>query len=111
MIRMLDDRVLVEPIKNPEINPDGVVYVGQPMTTFCQGKDKAEQICMGKVVSVGPGKINRKTGKRRPLDVETGEYVAFSDTCHKPADEYLVIREGDVMAKSDIPFTDCQVIY
>jgi len=110
MIRMLDDRILIEPQENSDINPDGVVYVGVPTTTFVADADKTEQVCAGKVISVGPGKRHKKTGRRMPLDVQIGDYVSFSDTCHKKYEDYLVIREADVMGKSNSPIT-AQVNY
>ena len=108
MIRMLDDRILIEPDEHSDL--EGSIYVGKPTTTFVQDADKAEQVCSGKVVSVGPGRRHKKTGRRMPLDVKVGDYVSFSDTCHKPCDDYLVIREADVMGKSNEPIT-AQVIY
>jgi co-chaperonin GroES (HSP10) len=110
MIRMLDDRILIEPQENSDINHDGVVFVGKPTTTFVADADKANQICAGRVVSVGPGKRHKKTGRRMPLDVIEGDFVSFSDTCHKSYDEYLVIREADIMGKSNEPIT-AQVVY
>ena len=44
------------------------------------------------------------------LDVNVGDYVTFSDTCHKPAEQYLIIREADIMGKSNSPIT-AHVIY
>ena len=110
MIRMLDDRILIDPQQNSEINPGGQVYVGRPTTTFVADKDKTEQVCSGKVVSVGPGKPHKKTGHRRAPDVRIGDYVAFSDTCHRPVDDYIVIREADIIGKSAEPI-DAQVVY
>ncbi len=115
MIRVLDDRILIEPQENSEINPGGQVYVGRPTTTFTQEPGKAEQRCAGRVVAKGPGKAHHKTGKRYPPDVEIGDYVAFSDTCHRPLKdedkEYLVIREGDVIGKSKQPIDHFEVVY
>lgn len=108
---MLDDRVLVDPVTNSDINPDGVVYTGVPATTFLQDRDKGEQVCMGRVVAVGPGKRHPKTGKRRPLDVKVGEYVVFSDTCHRPCGDHIVIREGDIVTRSDEPYYHSAVVY
>lgn len=116
MIRMLDDRILVEPIRNPDTNPEGVVFTGAADTTFTQAPGKEEQVCMGRVVSVGPGKRHPKTGRRLPVGVEEGNYVTFSDTCHRTVTddkgkEFLVLREGDVMTLATEPFQQCFVIY
>ena len=108
MIRMLDDRILIDPDETSDM--DGRVYVGKPTTTFCADADRINQVCSGRVVSVGPGRRHKKTGRRMRLDVVVGDYVTFSDTCHKPAEEYLIIREADIMGKSDSPIT-AQVMY
>jgi co-chaperonin GroES (HSP10) len=108
---MLDDRILIEPHENSEINQGGVIYVGQATTTFTPDVDKAKQVCMGRVVAVGPGKRHPKTGRRHPPEVTAGEYVAFSDTCHRPIDDYFVIREGDIIGKSAKPIDHVQVNY
>ena len=108
MIRMLDDRILIDPDEHSDL--DGRIYVGKPTTTFCADADRINQVCTGRVVSVGPGKRHRKTGRRMCLDVNVGDYVTFSDTCHKPAEQYLIIREADIMGKSNEPIT-AQVMY
>jgi co-chaperonin GroES (HSP10) len=111
MIRMLDDRILIDPDETSDINPGGIVYVGSPTTTFTTDPGTAKQVCMGRVVSVGPGKRHPKTGRRHAPDVDVGEYVAFSDTCHRPCDDYLMIREGDIIGKSALPIEHVQVNY
>jgi co-chaperonin GroES (HSP10) len=113
LIRVLSDRVLVEPVENDEINPGGVVYVGLPETTFTTEVGKVKQVCSGKVISVGPGKRNPKTGKRRAPEVGIGDYVAFSDTCHRPFGEkdYIVIREQDIVGISKQPIGHVSVNY
>lgn len=116
MIRMLDDRILVEPLRNPDINPEGAVYTGEATTTFVPTPGKAKQVCMGRVVSVGPGKRHPKTGRRCPPEVQEGAYITFSDTCHRPVKdengtEFLALREGDIMTISDTPYSQCFVVY
>ena len=114
-VRMLENRILIDPQHNSEINPDGVVYLGRPSTTFCQGDGHEEQVCMGRVVAKGPGKAHRKTGRRHAPDVEIGEYVAFSDSCHRPMkdgdDDFVVIREDDIIGKSKEPIEHFEVFY
>ena len=101
-VRMLNNRVLVEPIRNPELS-NGGVYTGVPTTTFVADRDKAEQVCMGKVIAVGPGKRQTKKGTRRPTGLEPGQFITFSDTCHRPAGvkDYIVLRDDDVMFVTD----------
>lgn len=61
-------------------------------------KEKPRQ---GKVVAVGPGKVDDK-GHKAPLDVKVGDQVlfsAYSDTEYKTDDvEYLILSEDDVLA-------------
>lgn len=61
-------------------------------------KEKPRQ---GKVVAVGPGKVDDK-GHKAPLDVKVGDQVlfsAYSGTEYKTDDvEYLILSEDDVLA-------------
>ena len=111
-IRMTDNRILIKPHQNSEFS-DGGVFTGRPTTTFTQHAGKDEQICSGKVLAVGPGKRHPKTGVRLPMGVEVGQYVAFSDTCHRPAgvEDYIVIKNDDVALISDEPFKNVEVLY
>lgn len=112
-VRVTENRILIEPMENKELS-DGGIYVGMPTTTFVQGSDKAKQITHGKVVAVGPGKRHPRTGIRLPMGVEVGQYVAFSDTCHRPSgmgDDTIVIKDDDVMLVSDEPIEHCELVY
>ena len=113
-VEMLDDRILIEPMANQDHSAGGI-YTGMPTTTFTQDKDKDTQITHGKVLSVGPGKRHPKTGVRLPVGVEPGQYVCFSDTCHRSAgindEDWIVIRGGDVALVSDEPFEHCEILY
>lgn len=113
-IRMTDDRILIEPMRNSELS-DGGIYTGRPTTTFTQHTGSDEQITHGKVVSVGPGKRHKRTGVRLPVGVEEGQYVVFSDTCHRPAGvpetDWIVIRGDDVALVSEEPIENCEVLY
>ena len=61
-------------------------------------KEKPRQ---GKVMAVGPGKVNDK-GLAQPLGVKVGDQVlfsAYSGTEYKADDvEYLILSEDDVLA-------------
>ena len=114
IVKMMNNRVLVEPQHNSELS-DGGIYTGEPTTTFTQHAGKDRQVCMGKVISVGPGKRHPKTGVRLPTGLKPGDYVAFSDTCHRPAGvqgkDWITLRDNDVMFVSDKPIEHCSVIY
>lgn len=63
--------------------------------------DKARKPLEGTVVSVGPGKLNKR-GERIPMDVSVGDTVLVSAgmgiTLHEGGDSYLMIRERDIQA-------------
>jgi len=98
MIRPMKDRILVKPIKNPETS-EGGIFIGQATTTFVADKDKAEQVTMGEIIAIGPGKRNKR-GQVIPIDAKCGDVVTFSDTCGRQVEldgeQYLFIREGDI---------------
>lgn len=91
-IKPLSDRVVLEPISVEEKTKSGILL---PDTAE---KERPEQ---GKVVAVGPGKINEK-GERAPLNVKKGDVVLF--TKYGPSEvkvdgkEYLIAREEDILA-------------
>lgn len=63
-------------------------------------KEKAEQ---GKVVAVGPGRIDPE-GRKVPVQVKKGDMVVFHGWPNKvkiDEKEYLIVREGDIMAILD----------
>ena len=90
-LKPLSDHVVVESVveekkKGNIILPDTIE------------KEKSEK---GKVVAVGPGKID-KDGKRIPIQVKKGDVVLF--TKYSPNEvkvdgkDYLVIKEEDILA-------------
>ena len=93
-LRPLADRVLVERDEADERTAGGIVL-----------PDKAkEKINRGKVVAVGEGMLDDK-GERVPLQVKRGDHVLFSkysgDEFKLEDDEWLLIREGDILAVID----------
>lgn len=58
----------------------------------------------GTVLAVGPGKLNKKTGDRTPLQLKAGDKVLFTSWAgdefkdRKTTDEVLVMHEEDVLA-------------
>ena len=90
-IRPLHDRVIVKRMEEERKTASGIVI---PDTA-------AEKPIRGKVVAVGKGKI-LENGNVRPLDVKVGDHILFgkySGTEVKvEGQEYLVMREEDVMA-------------
>ena len=89
-LKPLGDRLIVQAIEEEETTASGIVL---PDTA----KEKPQK---GKVVAVGDGPI--EDGERRPLDVSEGDEVLYSKyggTEVPGADDLLVLRESDVLAK------------
>ncbi len=89
-IKPLADRVIVAPMEQ-ETMKGGIII---PDTA----KEKPQQ---GKIVAAGPG-IVRENGDRVPLEVSVGDtvmYGKYSGTeVTVDGDEYLILRESDVLA-------------
>jgi len=90
-IKPLGDRVLIEPLRE-EKKRGGIIL---PDTVE---KERPEK---GKVVAVGPGKVD-DNGKKIPMNVKKGDKVLF--TKYGPNEikvdekEYLIAREEDILA-------------
>ena len=89
-LKPLGDRVVVEPSESEEKTPSGIVL---PDTA----KEKPQE---GKVVAVGPGKV--QDGKKVPLEVKVGDKVIYSKyggtEVKVNGTEYLILREEDILA-------------
>ncbi len=108
-IRPTENRILIR-IHRHSQHSEGGIYIGTPTTTFVRDADKAEQVTVGEVIAVGPGKRNKR-GHRIPVEAAPGQFVTFSDTCGRPVDDdHLMIREDDIAGFLDKP-TDAEVIY
>ena len=92
-LKPLGDRVIVQALEEEETTASGIVL---PDTA----KEKPQK---GKVLAVGDGRVNEETGKRTPLDVSEGDEVLYSKyggtEIKVGADEVLILRESDVLAK------------
>ena len=91
-LQPLGDRLIVEVIEEEESTESGIVL---PDTA----KEKPQR---GRVLAVGPG-ARDKDGKRIEMDVPEGDEVIFSKyggtEIKLGADEILILRESDVLAK------------
>jgi chaperonin GroES len=91
-LKPLGDRLIVEVLDEEEQTFSGIVL---PDTA----KEKPQR---GRVLAVGPGSRD-DDGKYIPLDVEEGDEVVFSKyggtEIKVGTDEYLILRETDVLAK------------
>ena len=90
-LRPLHDRVIVKRMEEERKSAGGIVI---PDTA-------TEKPMRGKVMSVGPGKVNDK-GEVSPMNVKKGDKVLFgkySGTEVKvEGNELVVMREDDIMA-------------
>ena len=91
-LQPLGDRLIVELLEEEELTESGIVL---PDTA----KEKPQR---GRVLAVGPGSRD-KDGKRIAMDVAEGDEVVFSKyggtEIKLGADEVLILRESDVLAK------------
>jgi chaperonin GroES len=91
LIKPLGDRVVVKPKAKDDMTSSGIVL---PDTS----NEKPQE---GSVLSVGPGRV-LDSGKRVKMDVKAGDSVLFAKYAGTEVkldgDEYLVIREGDLLA-------------
>jgi chaperonin GroES len=90
-LKPLGDRVVVKPKPKDDTTSSGIVL---PDTA----SEKPQE---ASVLSVGPGRV-LDSGKRVELDVKAGDSVLFAKYAGTEVmldgDEYLVIREGDLLA-------------
>jgi chaperonin GroES len=90
-IKPLNDRVLVLRVEQEEKTSGGIII---PDTA----KEKPQE---GKVVAVGPGKVNDK-GERIPLEVKEKDRVLFGKYSGSEIKidgvEHLIMREDDILA-------------
>jgi chaperonin GroES len=91
-LKPLRDHVILEAMKEDEKTKGGIVL---PDTA---SKERPEQ---GKVVAVGPGRVNLK-GQRVPMELKRGDTVLFSkygpNEVKVEGKEYLVAKEEDILA-------------
>ena len=92
-LQPLGDRLIVEVLDEEETTFSGIVL---PDTA----KEKPQR---GRVLAVGPGNRSEQSGELIPLDVAEGDEVVFSKyggtEIKIGADELLILRESDVLAK------------
>ena len=91
-LQPLGDRLIVEVLEDEETTVSGIVL---PDTA----KEKPQR---GRVLSAGPGGRNDK-GELVPMEVAEGDEIIFSKyggtEIKLGADEVLILRESDVLAK------------
>ena len=92
-LQPLGDRLIVEVLEEEDMTISGIVL---PDTA----REKPQR---GKVLAVGPGARNDK-GDLVPMDVVVGDEIIYSKyggtEVKVGGDEYLILRETDVLAKA-----------
>lgn len=90
-LKPLSDRVIVQPLEEEERTAGGILL---PDTA----KERPQQ---GKVVAVGPGRVNEE-GKRLEMSVKVGDRVVYGKYAGTEVvlegDEYLILSENDILA-------------
>jgi len=90
-VKPLDDRVLITRTEKEEQTSGGIII---PDTA----KEKPQE---GKVVSVGPGKLD-SDGKRIPMEVKKNDRILFSKYAGTDVKldgvEHLILRQDDILA-------------
>ena len=91
-LKPLSNHVFLEPLEEEKTTKSGIVI---PDTA------EKEKPMKGKVLSVGPGKLNEK-GERAPMSVKVGDMVLFKkygpDEVEIDGKKYLVGDEDDILA-------------
>ena len=91
-LKPLGDRLIVEVLEEEESTASGIVL---PDTA----KEKPQR---GRVLAVGPGSRDDK-GEFVPMDLAEGDEIVFSKyggtEIRVGSDDYLILRESDVLAK------------
>jgi chaperonin GroES len=91
-LQPLGDRLIVEVLDEEEVLASGIVL---PDTA----KEKPQR---GRILAAGPGPRD-EDGKHVEMDVGEGDEIIFSKyggtEIKLGADEYLILRESDVLAK------------
>ena len=89
-IRPMNDRILVLRVDEEQKTAGGIII---PDTA----KEKPQE---GKVVSVGPGKVNDE-GKRVPPEIKTGDRILFAKYAGTEIKingvEHVFMREDDIL--------------
>ena len=91
-LKPLNDHLFIEPIAEEKMTKSGIVLP--------ESAEKEKPI-KGRVVAVGPGKLNEK-GSRVKMSVKVGDLVLFKkygpDEIQIDGKKYLVGEEADILA-------------
>lgn len=89
----LSDHLFIEVVEEEKVTKSGIVL---PESV------EKERPMQGKVVAVGPGKMNEDGDARIPMSVKVGDLVLFKkygpDEVELDGKKYLVADENDILA-------------
>ena len=92
IFKPLSNHLFIEPLEEEKVTKSGIVLPDSA---------EREKPMQGKVLAVGPGKVNEK-GERVPMSVNVGDTVLFKkygpDEVELEGKKYLVGDEEDVLA-------------
>ena len=89
------DLMVVERFELAKTTASGIILPGAALDT---------NTAQGRVLSVGPGSTNEKTGEITEIDVKVGDVVLFHVNAgikvseHKETPERFLLREEDILA-------------
>jgi chaperonin GroES len=93
-IRPLQDRILVQPIREKEVRKGGIIIPDSAKDAPTEGRVKA----------VGPGRVG-EDGKRVKPDVKIGDKVLYSKYGGTEVkidnEDFLLMREDDILGVID----------
>ena len=91
-LKPVSDHIILKAVEKEKTTASGIII---PETA---DKERPEK---GEVIAVGPGKI-LENGDRQQIEIKVGDTVIFKkyapDEVKIDGEEYLVIRESDVVA-------------
>ena len=89
-IRPLQDRILIQPIREKEVRKGGIIIPDS-------AKEKPIE---GRVKAVGDGKLN-ESGNRVKIDLKVGDKVLYGKYAGTEikidGEDYLLMREDDIL--------------
>ena len=94
-LKPLNDRIIIRREASNDKSAGGIIIPEA-------AKQKPQR---GTILAVGPGKLNKKTGARIPLDLKVGDVVLFTswagdefkDRAATAVGDILLMHEGDVL--------------
>jgi chaperonin GroES len=89
-LRPLDDRIVIKPSQAQDKTAGGIFL---PDTA-------KEKPMVGKVVWIGPGKV-QENGKRTPVSIKKGDEVVYGKYMGNEVEidgqKFVIVREGDLL--------------